>query len=196
MIKRDIATWTRWIHIYLSMFSFATLLFFAVTGITLNHPDWLTAQQHVESISGKVDSTWISATDTNRTAKMEIVEHFRNAYSIKSRLHDFRMEETECALSFKGPGYVADAFIDRSTGEYELTITNSGALAIFNDLHKGRDTGSVWALIIDISAILMILVSMSGFLMIFFLKKKRLSGLLLSLLGGLLIVIFYYMYAK
>jgi len=192
MIKRDIATWTRWIHIYLSMFSFAALLFFALTGITLNHPDW-TGGQQVEKISGQLK---ISATDTSRIAKMEIVEHFRNTYNIKSRLHDFIIEDTECVLSFKGPGYVADAFIDRSTGAYELTITKSGALAIFNDLHKGRDTGSVWVSIIDISAILMILVSLTGFLMIFFLKKKRLSGLLLSLLGGLLIAIFYFVYAR
>ncbi len=195
MLKRDIATWTRWIHIYLSMFSFATLLFFAVTGITLNHPDWL-AGHRVESISDKLDSTWISATDTNRIAKMEIVEHFRSSYKIKSRLKDFRIEEDECVISFKGPGYVADAFIDRSTGEYELTITKSGVLAIFNDLHKGRDTGSVWVMIIDISAILMILASLTGFLMIFFLKKKRLSGLLLSLFGALLIIIFYYAFAR
>lgn len=196
MLKRDIATWTRWIHIYLSMFSFATLLFFAVTGITLNHPDWLGGQPRIESISGKLNSTWVSATDTNRIAKMEIVEHFRNSYKIKSRLKDYRIEEDEYVISFKGPGYVADAFIDRSTGEYELTITKSGALAIFNDLHKGRDTGSVWVMIIDISAILMIFVSLTGFLMIFFLKKKRLSGLLLSLFGALLIIIFYYAFAR
>ena len=30
----------RWLHIYLSMFSLAVVLFFSVTGITLNHPDW------------------------------------------------------------------------------------------------------------------------------------------------------------
>ena len=31
----------RWLHIYLSMFGLAALLFFAVTGVTLNHPDWV-----------------------------------------------------------------------------------------------------------------------------------------------------------
>ena len=30
----------RWLHIYLSMFGLAVVLFFSVTGITLNHPDW------------------------------------------------------------------------------------------------------------------------------------------------------------
>ena len=30
----------RWLHIYLSMFGLAAVLFFSATGITLNHPDW------------------------------------------------------------------------------------------------------------------------------------------------------------
>ena len=29
----------RWLHIYLSMFGLAAVLFFSVTGITLNHPN-------------------------------------------------------------------------------------------------------------------------------------------------------------
>ena len=29
-----------WLHIYVSMFGLAAVLFFSVTGITLNHPDW------------------------------------------------------------------------------------------------------------------------------------------------------------
>ena len=37
------AYWFRWVHIYVSMLSFAALFFFAVTGITLNHPSWLGA---------------------------------------------------------------------------------------------------------------------------------------------------------
>ena len=38
---QQFAWWVRWLHIYLSLFSFAALLFFAVTGLTLNHPTWL-----------------------------------------------------------------------------------------------------------------------------------------------------------
>ena len=34
----------RWLHIYLSMLGLAAVLFFSVTGITLNHPDWVFGQ--------------------------------------------------------------------------------------------------------------------------------------------------------
>ncbi len=194
MVKKDIPSWTRWLHIYLSMFSFAALFFFSVTGITLNHPDWIKGGQEAERFSGKVNSEWVAAGDSTPVAKLEIVEYFRNIYSIKARLTDFRTEETECSLSFKGPGFVADAFIDRGTGSYELTITSAGYLAIINDIHKGRDTGTAWAVIIDISAILMIVVSLTGFLMIFFIKKKKADGLLIALLGTVIFIVLYFVF--
>jgi hypothetical protein len=120
------------------------------------------------------------------------VEHFRNKYSIKASLADFITDENQCTLSFKGPAYAADAFINRSTGEFELTITSSGLVAIMNDLHKGRDTSEEWKWIIDVAAVFMIFVSLSGFAMIFFLKKKRTSGLLVVLAGAIVSAILYW----
>src|SRR5262245_16849570 len=33
----------RWLHIYVSLLGFTALIFFAVTGVTLNHPTWFGA---------------------------------------------------------------------------------------------------------------------------------------------------------
>jgi len=193
MIKREIAGWTRWLHIYLSMFSFAALLFFAITGITLNHTSWIEGQQRVDQVDGQLTLKLVESAAT--IDKLQIVEHLRSKHGIQARVNDFLIDDDECSISFKGPGYAADAFVERATGSYELTITKSGAVAIMNDLHKGRDTGSVWAWLIDISAVLMILVSLSGFVMIFFLKNKRLNGLLLTAAGAIVIVVIYYLFA-
>jgi hypothetical protein len=192
-LKRDIATWTRWLHIYLSMFSFAALLFFAVTGITLNHTSWIEGKQKVEQVQGNLNTTWVSK-DSSRVNELLVVEHFRNNHQVKAALSDFSTNETECTISFKGPGYNADAFIDRANGKYELTITKSGWIAVMNDLHKGRDTGNHWSWLIDVSAVLMILVSLTGFLMIFFLKKKRFSGLVITFIGAILLILIYYLF--
>ncbi|MFZ5999571.1 MAG: PepSY-associated TM helix domain-containing protein [Bacteroidota bacterium] len=188
--KREVAVWTRWLHIYLSMVSFATLLFFAATGITLNHTEWIEGQQVVEQVSGELETKWLGTV----VDELKIVEALRNNHQIRSPLSAFTTDETECSVSFKGPGYTADGFIDRETGSYELTITRSGWVAVMNDLHKGRDSGTTWSLFIDISAVLMIIVSLTGFLMIFFLKKKRVSGLLLAILGGLAMVVLYWVF--
>jgi len=191
--KREIATWTRWVHIYLSMFSFAALLFFAVTGITLNHTSWIEGQQKIEQVKDQLPVNWVHA-DSSRVNELMVVELLRNEHQIKAPLSDFTTEEIECSVSFKGPGYAAEGFIDRMTGHYELTVTKSGVIAILNDLHKGRDAGTTWAKLIDVSAVLMILVSLTGFLMIFFLKKKRFSGLLITIIGAAIIAIVYFMY--
>ena len=58
-------------------------------------------------------------------------------------------------------------------------------VAVMNDLHKGRDSGQVWSWLVDASAILMALVSVSGFILIFLLAKKRTSGLLVAAAGSL-----------
>ncbi|MBL7858969.1 MAG: PepSY-associated TM helix domain-containing protein [Cyclobacteriaceae bacterium] len=195
MVKREVASWTRWLHIYLSMFSFATLLFFAVTGVTLNHTNWIEGQQKIEQLTGELPLSWVQ-TNAARVDELEVVEYFRNTHNIKSRLKDFLTDDAECTVSFKGPGYSADAFVDRATGSYELTITKSGTVAILNDLHKGRDTGTTWAWLIDISAVLMIFVSLTGFLMIFFLAKKKLSGLLLTGAGAVIMVLLYFLFAR
>ncbi len=195
MIKRDIATWTRWLHIYLSMFSFASLLFFAVTGITLNHPYWFVGKSKSQNVTSQLNAQWVRGTDTLSINKLAIVEHLRKVYNIKAPVASFTSDESQCTATFKGPGYSADVFIERETGNYDLTIVAPGSIAIFNDLHKARDTKPTWALVIDISAILMILVSITGFVMIFYLKKKRVSGLLLFVAGALTAVILYYAFA-
>jgi hypothetical protein len=101
------------------------------------------------------------------------------------------VDDNQLEVSFKGPGYEADAFIDRESGMYEVTESRMGLVAIVNDLHKGRDTGAAWSDVIDVSAVLMCLVSMSGLVLIFFLHRRRVSGLMALAIGALLCVIVY-----
>ena len=49
------------LHLYLSMFTFGTLLFFSVTGFTLNHNDWFGGdEERVTEIAGVFDLSWLS----------------------------------------------------------------------------------------------------------------------------------------
>jgi hypothetical protein len=185
--KRQLMIVSRWLHIYLSMASFGILFFFAVTGLTLNHAEWFTKQQHTIQIRGSMDRKYLA----KEVAKLEVVEQLRNIHGIHGAVTDFRVEETDCSVTFKGPGYSADVLIDRATGRYELTEARMGFFAVLNDLHKGRDTGKAWAWVIDLSAVLMTLVSFTGMLLIFFLQKKRPSGLLAAAAGAVVCYLAY-----
>ena len=42
------------------------------------------------------------------------------------------------------------------------TVEEQGLLGVLNDLHKGRDTGSKWKWLIDVSALFLVVVAVTG----------------------------------
>ena len=56
-LRLRVHTVLRWLHIYTSMVSLVAVLFFAATGVTLNHPDWLAAESTRE-LTGQLPPTW------------------------------------------------------------------------------------------------------------------------------------------
>ncbi len=187
-VMRRPSSLSRWLHTYLSMASFAILFFFAVTGLKLNHTEWIAGLQRTAQAKGCVRPEWVRGA---QVAKLEVVEHLRNTHEVRGALSDFRIDETQCWVSFKGPGYSADAFIDRGTGRYDLMETRNGFVAVINDLHKGRDSGRRWSLLIDVSAVLMTLVSLTGIFLILLLKRYRATGLAAAALGTLASLLVY-----
>jgi hypothetical protein len=169
------------------MVSFAILFFFAATGLTLNHQDWFAGQERTTEYKGTVDRAWLG----ENVAQLQLVEHLRQAHGIKAALSDFRTEDGQISVNFKGPGYMADAFIDRGTGSYQVTETRSGLAAVMNDLHKGRDAGRAWGWLIDAVAVFMTLVSLTGLTLIFFLAKWRRKGLIVLGLGAVVCYLSY-----
>ena len=49
-------------------------------------------------------------------------------------------------------------------------------MAVINDLHKGRDTGPAWAAVIDVSAGLMVVISLTGLVLLFYIKGAGSPG--------------------
>ena len=209
--KGWIAAAARWLHFYLSMFGFAVLLLFSVTGFTLNHAgwffrsgeqrrelqgqmniDWLGTDNQATSIKPPASETAAQADPAPSIAKLEMVEHLRKQHGVRGAVAQFQADEAECLVSFKGPGYTADFFIDRQTGKYEGSESHRGAVAVLNDLHKGRDTGLGWSILIDVSAILLTLVGATGLVLLFFIRRRRRRGLIVALGGTLAIVVVFW----
>lgn len=186
----------RWVHIYISMLGFATLMFFAFTGITLNHPTWFgAAEQSITDVTGRIPEAFSTVaqdvTDglqTELTDKLGIAEWLRGRHQLRGYVAEFAVDEFEYMVVFKGPGYAADVFIDRDTGEYSLTETSTGAMAVMNDLHKGRDSGTQWSWVIDVSAIVTMLMSLSGFGLLFYIRRRRISGVVTAAVGTILLL--------
>ena len=97
-------------------------------------------------------------------------------------------DDQQYEVTFKGPGYAADALVDRKTGRYELTQSFHGLVAIANDLHKGRDTGPAWSLLIDVSAVVVTLISVTGLVLLFYLKMRRVPGVVVAVIGTIAVI--------
>ena len=187
-LKQRLAGPMRWLHIYSSMFGLVAILFFSVTGITLNHPSWTFGSKTTEETAkGVMPKEWLGSAD-KEPAKLEIVEHLRREHKVRGLVDDFTVDESECSITLKGPAYSADVFLDRESGKYEVTQRFAGATAFFNDLHKGRDSGKAWAWVIDLSAGLLIIVSITGIALLLYIKRRRRNGLL-STLGGFVVLL-------
>ncbi len=175
----------RWLHIYTSMVSLLVVLFFAGTGVTLNHPDWL-AGERTEELTGTLPAAW-------KTAKgidwLVVAEHLRSAHGVHGTVSDRREDDREGSLTFRAPGYSADAFIDVRDGSYKLTVSYQGAIGVLNDLHRGRDSGNAWAWLIDVAGVFLVFLSLTGLGLLFYLKKVRLKGLLVMTAGAALVVV-------
>ncbi|MFT3992105.1 MAG: PepSY-associated TM helix domain-containing protein [Luteolibacter sp.] len=183
-LKQRLASPMRWLHIYSSMFGLVAILFFSVTGLTLNHPSWkFGSVSREESSKGEMPLEWFK-----EPAKLEIVEHLRKQDKVRGLVDDFTIDESECSITFKGPAYSADVFLNRETGAYEVTQYRQGWVALMNDLHKGRDSGKAWSLVVDISAIVLIIVSVTGIALLLYIKRRRKNGLLTTL-GGFAVLL-------
>lgn len=180
----------RWLHIYLSMASFALVLFFAVTGLTLNHQEWFEHSEKTSLVKGAIPTSFLGKPD-----ELRIIEYIRNTNHVTGMVGEVRIDDDQITVAFRGPGYSADATIYRATGKYEIVETRNGFWAVMNDLHKGRDTGTAWKWFIDVFAVLLTLVSITGLALIFFLYKKRTAGLIVACAGLLLCVLLYRLFA-
>lgn len=181
-LRTQINKIARWLHLYLSMVSFAVILFFAATGLTLNHPNWFSSAIQTSERHGTVNPV---------LETKSLAQTLRTREHLHGTLDEPRIDDTQVSFSFRAPGYTADVAIDKPAGTYTVTETRNGFVAVLNDLHKGHDAGRAWSWLIDASAILLTLVSLTGLIILWFIYKRRTSGLLLAAAGLALVLLLY-----
>ncbi|MFC4639467.1 PepSY-associated TM helix domain-containing protein [Deinococcus hohokamensis] len=176
--------WLRWLHTYTSMISLLVVLFFALTGITLNHPDWVFGSgETIREVTGTLPAGWIRGGTVDW---LNVAEDLREQQGLRGRAGDTRLDGTEASLAFAAPGYSADVVIDARTGQYTARVLQQDALAVMNDLHKGRDAGSGWKWLIDLSGVVLTVVALTGIGILLFLKKTRRQALSVMAVGSVL----------
>lgn len=179
--------WSRLVHAYTSMIALLLVLFFGITGITLNHPEW-TFGDAPTSTSESGTMTFDVAPD-GTVDYLKVSEFLRDTYGISAEVSDYSTTGTQGSISYRAPGYAADATFATDTGAYRITIEQQGFVGVMNDLHKGRDATSSWKWAIDVSAAVLVVIALSGLLLQLFLKRRRRSALIVAAVGVVIAIV-------
>ncbi|MBY5979678.1 PepSY-associated TM helix domain-containing protein [Ferrimonas balearica] len=192
--SKPVQQWSRTLHIYVSMSLLLVVLFFAITGVTLNRPDWFVGEpQRIESELPLSPALLAPDALRNPAGEQALLDALRQQGGLKglasplqiyTEVEDGELVEGEVTLDFKGPGYDASVYIDLLEPMAEVSVTDYGTVAWLNDLHKGRNTGAAWHWFIDLSAVLMVLFVLTGVVLLVPKKRTLRTAMAWTLVGS------------
>lgn len=181
----------RMLHAYLSAFAFLALMFFAVTGLLLNHPDWFGSGRD-EPRDSIIHLPLVAIQQAQQQPQPEqaLAALVAKKISLHGQLKQTDLIEPDMLLHFEGVGGSSDVSIDLSSGRTEVSNSDAQFSRIIQDLHRGKNSGAAWKWLIDISAIVILALSMFGFILFFSVRFRvvvniRLVVLSLALMIGL-----------
>ncbi len=194
--KRTLYSTSRALHIYLSTALLFLLILFCISGIVLNHVEWLKGDKNDGQHTIALPETLVTKANENLntlpTLYPEIEAYLATEHGLtKVKSIDWEKEDALVMLDYPLPAGFAFAEFDFISGELNLEYQTGGILSLIGDLHKGRHTGEAWSWVIDISAVLMILFAITGMIILFQNRKKRLVGIWLTVLGVATPVVIY-----
>lgn len=134
------------------------MLLFSVTGITLNHAGQIEARPSVSERTATVPKALLDQIKSvpakgRETVPAAVATWVSEAMRVDVRGREAELSPNEIYIALPRPGGDAWLALDRQTGEARYERTDRGWISYLNDLHKGRNTGAVWSLFLDLFAI-------------------------------------------
>ena len=168
-------------HGYLSAFAFIALLFFAATGIALNHPDWYGAR------APRNPPTTIALTPPQ-------VQALRASPSPGELLATMVAEQTPLFGEFKDGALTMDQVFARlrgargssdlranlNDGSVSITIERATLVGVLNALHRGETAGQAWRMLIDILSGILIAMALAGYVIFVSMSARLKTALLIT----------------
>ncbi len=172
---KQLHTW-HWIS---SAISLVGLLLFAVTGFTLNHAAEIEGSPQTVERAAQLPAPLLpaikpdDAPDAKKPLPAPVADWVEGNLDIKHARGDAEWSAGEIYLALPRPGGDGWVAIDRASGAVTTESTNRGWIAWLNDLHKGRNSGTVWKWFIDIFVLACIVFSLTGLVLLQMHSKNR-----------------------
>ncbi len=166
-----------WISAALSL---AGMVLFAVTGLTLNNAALVEASPAIENRQATLPENLLAPLaqpQSARTAQAplpaDVRQWLESELNISVGKRDAEFSADEIYLPLPEPGADAWLSIDLASGDVEYERSDRGWVAYFNDLHKGRHTGTAWSWFIDIFAVACLIFALTGLTLLAFHARQR-----------------------
>lgn len=186
--KTDFYRQARHVHAWLSAFAFIVLMFFSATGLLLNHPEWMDAAPRDEVLHVWVlNPVLLQQARTIEQPSTLLLAEIRRQYRLFGQFRSSEKIDQEWLIRLEGPRGQTDIVLDLVTGRTEIRLSAAQPLSLLADLHKGKNVGVLWSWLIDVSAIVVLLLSLAGYVLFFSLKKRLSTSLWLT--GGSVFVL-------
>ncbi len=147
------------------------MLLFAITGITLNHAAQITVKPLIDTIERQLPEEILSNLAPSDAEKaplpQPLAQWLEQELDIYVGTRSAEWSDDEIYLSLPRPGGDAWLTVDLVEGAVFFEKTNRGWISYFNDLHKGRNTGTVWFWFIDIFAVACVVFCISGLILLY-----------------------------
>lgn len=146
------------------------MLLFAVTGITLNHAAQIQVEPKITTLEAQLPAEilrQILVPDEEKAPLPALLgDWLKDSQGIYVAQQRAEWSEDEIYLSLPRPGGDAWLTIDLTSGDLLYEQTDRGWVSYFNDLHKGRNTGSVWFWFIDVFSVACIVFCITGLVLL------------------------------
>lgn len=146
------------------------MLLFALTGITLNHAAQIPTEPQIVTVEGSLPPAVLAQIvipDQDKAPlPAALKDWLRTDHNIVVHAQRAEWSDDEIYLSLPRPGGDAWLSIDLASGDMLYERTDRGWVSYFNDLHKGRNTGTAWSWFIDIFSVACIIFCVTGLLLL------------------------------
>lgn len=181
--KSDVYRYARHVHAWFSAFAFLSLIFFAGTGLFLNNTDWFDSEPDQVILQVTIPTEILAQVKTLENPAPLLLEAIRKQAQPQILSGVFKSSDLidgELDMRLDGAKGHTDITVALDTGRTEITVKPESVLDTLKNLHKGKNVGTIWKLVIDISAILILILSIAGYLLFFSLRKRKAISLWLT----------------
>ncbi len=168
-------------HGYLSAFAFLLLIFFSASGILLNHPDWLVGEAPAaQTKTAKIDAAPLAAARKNADPGPVLAMLAAARLPLLGAYSSADIDDHQAVLRFEGIKGASSVTIDLTSGQTQARLQKADTITMLNDLHRGKNAGAAWQALIDIAGVLVLVLSLVGYILFFSMRFRLRTSLLLT----------------